>query len=120
MSLLVKDKAGRDGYIAQITALDDVLGRAVQGYIVNDEGWTPAEIRSACRLACRLAEPLSETQQRIRPVAVSAAKQIGKRDKWASECALDASTGKLFKVAATATTETTTPPITGRRRLRGE
>ena len=120
MSLLIKDKAGRDGYIAQIAALDDVLGRAVQGYLVNDEGWTPAEIRSACRLACRLAEPLSETQQRIRPVAVSAAKQIGKLDKWASECALDASTGKLFKVAATATTETTTPPITGRRRLRGE
>lgn len=117
-SLLVRDKAARTEYFSKIAAIDDVLERAVKAHMVNDDGWTPAEIRSACRLSCLLDEDLCETQQRIRPVCVSAARQIRKLDKWASECALDASSGKLFKLVESTPDVTVPTQTTGKRRLR--
>jgi SpoVK/Ycf46/Vps4 family AAA+-type ATPase len=118
VSLLVQDKASRTEFLTKVAAVDDVLERAVKTFAVNDEGWTPAEIRSACRLSCLLNEDLCETQLRIRPVCVSAARQIRKLDKWASESALDASTGKLFKLVESSPDTTVPVQTTGKRRLR--
>lgn len=64
--------------------------------LVDDDGWSPAEIRSCCRLARRLKEPLSKTQMRVRPVKVSARKVIEYLEEWAAEAALDAETGELY------------------------
>ena len=118
VSLLVQDKTSRTEFLTKVAAVDDVLERAVKTFAVNDEGWTPAEIRSACRLSCLLNEDLCETQLRIRPVCVSAARQIRKLDKWASESALDASTGKLFKLVESSPDTTVPVQTTGKRRLR--
>jgi len=64
--------------------------------LVEDVGWSPAEIRACCRLARRLKEPLTKTQMRIRPVSISAAKVITALEDWATEAALDAETGELY------------------------
>jgi len=118
VSLLAEDQKYRNDFLAKVAKIDDVLERAIKAFSVNDEGWTPAEIRSACRLSCLLNEDLHETQLRIRPVCVSAARQIRKLDKWASESALDASTGKLFRLVDS-TPDTSVPvQTTGKRRLR--
>ncbi len=85
----------RDAVIEKIRAINEnVVQHIVQ---VRDEGWSPAEIRSCCRLARRLKEPLSKTQLRIRPVSVSAPKIISYLEDWAEESALDANTGEVYQ-----------------------
>lgn len=89
--------ADRDKRAEQVEKIKEV-NENVGGFLkeVNDEGWSPAEIRSCCRLARKLKEPVSKTQSRIRPVSVSAAKVIAGLEEWASESALDAETGETY------------------------
>lgn len=65
--------------------------------LIADSGWSPAEIRSCCRLARLQSLPLADTQKQIRPVSVSAKGVIEKLEEWASESALDAETGEIYK-----------------------
>jgi SpoVK/Ycf46/Vps4 family AAA+-type ATPase len=50
----------------------------------NDEGWTGAEIKSACRLAALLDVPLTEAAQNVVPIAVTAAESVERLRNWAS------------------------------------
>lgn len=93
--MCISDPAKREAALASITAANENVGKSVQ--LVNDEDWSPAEIRACCRLARRLNEPLAVTQKRIRPVKVSAAKVIANLEEWAAEAALDAETGELYR-----------------------
>jgi SpoVK/Ycf46/Vps4 family AAA+-type ATPase len=82
----------------QLKVVSPRVAEAVQ--LVNDDGWSPAEIRACCRLSMKLDEPLTTTQKRIRPVSVSAKKVIRALVEWASESALDAETGEVFAGAS--------------------
>lgn len=67
--------------------------------IIDDEGWTGAEIRACCRLARRRKKSLFDTQKIIGHVAHgSRGRKIMERlDRWAkNEGALDSETGELF------------------------
>jgi SpoVK/Ycf46/Vps4 family AAA+-type ATPase len=72
------------------------LRTSVKKMVVDDEGWTPAEIRACCRLSRLLEQPLAKTARMIRPVSVSAAGVIDKLEEWATEAALDAETGEVY------------------------
>jgi hypothetical protein len=75
---------------------DDELVAAVGKMTVDDDGWTPAEIRACCRLSRLLEQPLAKTARMIRPVSVSASGVIDKLEEWAAEAALDAETGEVY------------------------
>jgi len=111
----------RDAWLARLRAVNPRVAAAVR--LVDDEGWSPAEIRACCRLSRRLREPLTRTQTRIRPVSVSAAKVIAGLEEWAAESALDAETGELYRPAAADAPADPAPaaPSGGkaRRRVRG-
>lgn len=76
--------------------LEEDMSDLVKAAMVDDAGWTPAEIRACCRLSRRLEEPLSQTKNRIRPVSVSAHKAVRRLERWAEEAALDAETGAVY------------------------
>lgn len=84
----------REAAIAAVAEAD--LPVAEKLMLVDDDGWSPAEIRSCCRLSRRLKEPLYVTQKRIRPVKVSAKLAIKQLERWAKEAALDAETGEVY------------------------
>lgn len=84
----------RKAAIEKIKAANENVGSMLKP--VDDDGWSPAEIRACCRLARRLKEPITKTQMRIRPVSVSASKAIENLEDWAAEAALDAETGELY------------------------
>lgn len=92
--MCIADKEKRDSWIAKIREANGNVAESIR--LIDDDGWSPAEIRSCCRLARRLKEPLAKTQMRIRPVKVSAAKVIEYLEEWAAEAALDAETGELY------------------------
>lgn len=84
----------REKAVEKVRAVNEHVAAGIK--LVNDEGWSPAEIRACCRLARRLKEPLSKTQTRVRPVSVSAAEAIERLEEWAAESALDAETGEVY------------------------
>lgn len=49
-----------------------------------DEGWTGAEIRSACRLSALLDVPLTEADRNVVPVSVTASESVERLRNWAS------------------------------------
>ena len=55
-----------------------------------DEGWTGAEIRSACRLSALLDVPLVEAARNVVPVAVTAGESVERLRNWASGRCLSA------------------------------
>lgn len=90
----------RDALLEQISDNEPNGGDLVEritNRLIDDNGWTPAEIKSCCRLSRRLNEPLSQTKRRIRPVSVTAAKVIRRLEKWAADSALDAETGEIYE-----------------------
>ncbi len=93
MCMTTKEK--RDAAFEKIKAVNENVSQSLK--LVDDEAWSPAEIRACCRLARRLKEPLTKTQSRIRPVSVSAAKVIEMLEEWAAESALDANTGEVYR-----------------------
>ena len=92
--MCMADPAKRQNFIEKIAGVKQEVADNIK--LVQDDGWSPAEIRACCRLSRVLKEPLTATQDRIRPVSVSAAKVIEYLEEWAAESALDAETGKLF------------------------
>ena len=89
----------RDALLQQVKATDDNLFEAVQACLIDDDGWTPAEIRSCCRLMRRLKMPLHETSKRIGHVAIGekGEKMLRRLDRWAvNDGAIDAESGELF------------------------
>lgn len=67
--------------------------------LVNDDQWTPAEIRSCCRLMRRLGASLAETAQLIHPICLSERGRalLERLDRWAmDDGAIDAETGQRF------------------------
>lgn len=89
----------RESLLSQIEGIDDNLYEAVQACLIDDEGWTPAEIRSCCRLMRRLKMPLNETSRRIGHVAIGekGEKMLRRLDRWAvNDGAIDAESGELF------------------------
>lgn len=67
--------------------------------LFDDRGWTPAEIRSCCRIAKLLGDSLSLASARIRPVFRTAEAQILRLNEWAQQAALDCETGMNFDPA---------------------
>ena len=94
LALMCLSDEKRKAAMEKITAANANVGSMLK--IVDDDGWSPAEIRACCRLARRLKEPVTKTNMRIRPVSVSAAKVIEILENWAAEAALDAETGELY------------------------
>jgi SpoVK/Ycf46/Vps4 family AAA+-type ATPase len=92
--MCVSDPKKREEWMERIKEANENVFGFIK--LINDDGWSPAEIRSCCRLSRRLKEPLTKTQMRIRPVKVSAAKVIEFLEEWAEEAALDAETGELY------------------------
>lgn len=89
----------REHWLQKIKDTDENLHQAVRAHLVDDEDWTPAEIRSCCRLARRLREPLSQTAKRIQHVLKGerGGKLLRRLDRWAADTgALDADTGEIF------------------------
>lgn len=89
----------RDLLLADVAAADDNLRQAVEAHLFDDEGWTPAEIRSCCRLARRLNLSLRDTSRRIGHVCMGekGRKMLQRLDRWAAnDGAIDAETGELF------------------------
>lgn len=75
------------------------LRAVVEPLLVDDAGWTPAEIRACCRLARRLNLPLHLAARRVGHECLGAAgeKMLAQLDRWAEQNgALDAETGELF------------------------
>jgi hypothetical protein len=56
----------------------------------QDRDWTPAEIKSCCRLSALLDVPLIEAAQNIVPVAVTAGEAVERLRNWASGRCLSA------------------------------
>ncbi len=55
-----------------------------------DEGWTGAEIKSACRLSALLDVPLVEAARNVVPVSVTASESVERLRNWASGRCLSA------------------------------
>ncbi len=110
LPLMCLSSAGeRVGWLSKIRDVSQEVANAIQ--LIDDDGWSPAEIRACCRLSRRLKEPLLKTQMRIRPVKVSAAKVIEYLEEWASEAALDAETGELYVIESQRQVEESGTPI---------
>jgi hypothetical protein len=116
----------RDQALATIRAKSKTLAELVQAELVDDSGWTPAEIRACCRLMRRLRLSVAATSKRVSRVCAGdkGTQMLERLDRWAhEEGAIDAETGELFVPAtasATASATTSEPPSgTGiRRRVR--
>jgi hypothetical protein len=67
----------------------------------DDEDWTPAEIRSCCRLAALLDLTLTEAATHVVPVAHTAHESIEGLRQWASGRCLSAETGHVYRYQAT-------------------
>lgn len=89
--------------LERIMKIDPMLSEAIKSAMVDDAGWTPAEIKSCCRLSRILEEGLAVTRRKIRPVSVSAQKVFVRLEQWAEEAALDAETGELYQPAQDST-----------------
>jgi len=50
----------------------------------QDRDWTPAEIKSACRLAALLDTPLTEAARNVVPIAATAGESVDRLRNWAS------------------------------------
>jgi len=62
----------------------------------GDRDWTPAEIRSCCRLAALLDVPLAEAARNIVPVAVTAGEAVERLRGWAAGRCLSADRPGLY------------------------
>lgn len=61
-----------------------------------DRDWTPAEVKSCCRLAALLDVPLVEAARNIVPVAVTAGESVERLRQWASGRCLSADRPGLY------------------------
>ena len=90
----------RDEAVAKIAKQYPGLAASLPPLLVDDEGWTPAEIRSCCRLMRRLDMSLAETARRVGHVCTGGKgrKMLERLDAWAeNDGAIDAETGELFR-----------------------
>lgn len=97
LALLATPEPNRDAAVARVRAVNENVAESLA--VFSDRGWSPAEIKSCCRLSRLLEEPLTETKTRVRPVSVTARKVIEALEEWAEEAALDARTGRLYQRA---------------------
>lgn len=95
LPMMCRPPAERPELLARVQAVHEEIAATIK--LVDDDGWSPAEIKACCRLACMLDQSLSETQDMIRPVSISAKRVIEGLEEWAAESALDAETGKLYQ-----------------------
>lgn len=89
----------RDKFLKDIQKVDDNLYKTVTGFIIDDNGWTPAEIKACCRLMRRLRLTLPQISRRIPHVCLGSkgGSLLRRLDRWAvSIGALDAETGEQF------------------------
>lgn len=70
--------------------------------LLDDTGWTCAEIRSCCRLAALLETSLVEAAKLVAPVAVTAAETVDALRTWASGRCVDAARPGLYRREAAA------------------
>jgi hypothetical protein len=91
--------AARKESLAEIARVDRQLAGVVGMNVIDDEGWTPAEIKSCCRLARRLGLSLFDTAKKIHHVCFGdrGREMLKRLDDWAVDNgALDAETGETF------------------------
>lgn len=92
------------------------VATAVEARVVNDEGWTGAEIKSCCRLARRLKKTVFDTAKRIGHVCLGSkgSKMMDRLNRWATdEGALDSETGELYQPEEEQQTEESVGTATG-------
>ncbi len=94
LSLMALSAVKREAAIEKLKAVNENIVSSLK--LIDDDGWSPAEVKACCRLSRRLKEPLRITKKRIRPVSHSAASVIERLEEWAEESALDANTGELY------------------------
>ena len=95
---IVRDE--REAFYDRLEKLNEGLRDAVMERVVDDSGWTGAEIRHCCRLACAANMPVNEAASSVRPVIKTAVKSLEALETWAeSNGCLDAETGELFSRA---------------------
>lgn len=70
--------------------------------MVDDAGWTGAEIKSCCRLASLLDVSLAQASRHVVPVSRTAFEQIVELRSWANERALDANKAGVFTLGPAA------------------
>jgi hypothetical protein len=64
----------------------------VKGRPSNMDGWSGAEIKSACRIAAMMGRPVNEVEQFVIPVSKTMGSQIERLRKWAEGKTIPAST----------------------------
>jgi SpoVK/Ycf46/Vps4 family AAA+-type ATPase len=100
-ALMACEPEAREKNLNKILGINEVLGNSVKALLIDDEGWTPAEIRSCCRLARRLRLGLFESSKRTGHVCLGSKgeKMLNRLDRWAiNDGALDGETGQLFEL----------------------
>lgn len=118
-ALLCYATAERETWMEAITASHPTLAEAITAKTFDDANWTPAEIKSCCRLSRLQDSTISDTRFMIRPVATSAGKAANALEKWATTSAIDAETGKIYTgESAAPVTATAAPATIGKTRRR--
>jgi hypothetical protein len=83
--------------------------------------WTIAEVKKCCVEAGRLNEPLTSSAQRVVPVTATAGDRIRAMRNWATDRALSADQGGIYKrqeADQTTQSQRSAGPSTGRRKRR--
>jgi len=83
----------------------DRYGLDLSGPTPSDRDWTPAEVKSCCRLAALLEVPLGEAAGNIVPVAVTAGEAIERLREWAAGRCLAADRPGLYTRAVASTSK---------------
>ena len=91
------DLPGRDEKDAIWSMYVERFGLEADQKRPDDDQWTGAEIKAACRLAALLDVPIVQSAQNVVPVAATASEAIGSLRDWASGRCLDADGGGLYQ-----------------------
>jgi ATPase family associated with various cellular activities (AAA) len=90
------DLPGRDQKNAIWEMYTNKFGLDVQQRRPEDRDWTPAEIRSCCRLAALLDLPLLDAAQNIVPVAITSGESVESLRMWAAGRCLAADRAGIY------------------------
>jgi hypothetical protein len=86
----------------RVAALQDVadvdanVSSAAHDLLIDDDGWTPARIKSVCRLSSMCGTTLTETARMMPRREGKLAKAVARLEKWAEDEAIDAETGVAY------------------------
>jgi hypothetical protein len=89
----------RDSCMQQLKAADGNVYATVGKFMIDDGGWTPARVKSVCRLARKRKLSLSEVARMMPRSQKNLQRAINRLERWASDEAVDAETGFAYVAA---------------------